>query len=475
MSPLVARKRAVKDGSEIERANCYEQSLIGALMENPALASQVGELNSGHFVSGSNRTIFTAIENIIAMGEIPDLRTVNAEVGSTVPADYVSKCRDGVLPESFQQYKRQVLKAAKDRQYKGKLEALGTLSDPREQMEALRDMQEILESNGEDSDWRSLFHSREEFATAKPLEFRINGFLQDAGITLIGGLSGHGKTLIMLSMVKSLLEGSPLFGFDLFTVPSPAKRVVYLVPESALGPFCQRIKVFGLSEFAGNGPDARLFMHTLSKGEPVKLDDPLLLSAAEGADVFLDTAVRFMDGSENDVEGTRPFADLLFRLLNAGARSICGAHHSPKSFSSAKYMSLENILRGSGDLGAMLCTAWGVKQIDSERNRIWVENCKPRDFQPCQPFILEGRPHIDETGNFQMFATPGTAGELKDQMRRTGRPETSGKASKLIQCVQLRAAGESIRAIAAQVGVAKTTVDKWLFDYESKNGKAVTQ
>jgi AAA domain/DnaB-like helicase N terminal domain len=474
MSPLVT-KRAIKDDSEIERACRYEQNVIGALMESPALSSQIGELNSSHFVSGFNRVIFTAIGKIIAKGEIPDLGTVDAEVGSTVPPDYVNKCRDGVLPECFRQYKRAVLEAAKDRQYKGKLEALGTLSDPQEQIALLREMQAIRESNGEDSDWRSMFHSREEFDSAPPLEFRINGFLQADGITLIGGLSGHSKTLLMMAMGKSLLEGSPLFGYDRFTVETPVKRVVYLVPESALGPFEARIKLFRLEQFRGNGLTDQLFVHTLSKGEPISLSDPRLLKAAEGADVFLDTAVRFMDGSENDVEGTRPFADLLFRLLNAGARSICGAHHSPKSFSNAEYMSLENILRGSGDIGAMLCTAWGVRQIDAERNRVWIENCKPRDFQPCQPFILEGRPHIDETGNFQMIAAPGNAGELKDHMKRTGRPESLDKADKLIQCVEMRAAGNSLRKIQERVGVPRSTVERWLFDYDSKNGKAVTQ
>ena len=41
----------------------------------------------------------------------------------------------------------------------------------------------------------------------KPLGFAIDGYLQEAGVALIGGLAGRqGKTLIMLSMVKSLLE-----------------------------------------------------------------------------------------------------------------------------------------------------------------------------------------------------------------------------------------------------------------------------
>jgi len=100
-----------------------------------------------------------------------------------------------------------------------------------------------------------------------------------------------------------------------------------------------------------------LLVRTLSSRGQVCLGDPRLVKAAEGADVFVDTAVRFMDGSENDVESARTFANTLLRLLNAGARSITGAHHAPKGFEGQDHMTLENILRGSGDIGAMLSTA----------------------------------------------------------------------------------------------------------------------
>ena len=95
-----------------------------------------------------------------------------------------------------------------------------------------------------------------------------------------------------------------------------------------------------------------------------------MLAAVENADVFLDSVVRFTTGSENDAENIRLFSDVLFRLLHAGARTITGCHHSPKSFETAQSMTLENILRGSGDLGAMISTCWGIRQIDATRNRI---------------------------------------------------------------------------------------------------------
>lgn len=48
-------------------------------------------------------------------------------------------------------------------------------------------------------------------------------------MTLIGGLAGHGKTLLILAMAKALLEASPLFGYEGFAVQRPAQRVLYLI------------------------------------------------------------------------------------------------------------------------------------------------------------------------------------------------------------------------------------------------------
>jgi hypothetical protein len=270
----------------------------------------------------------------------------------------------------------------------------------------------------------------------------------------------------MLSMAKALLEQSPLFGHEAFSIPRPAQRVLYLVPESSIGPFWARIKLFRLEEYIRND---RLLVRTLSSREQVSLKDPRILKAAEGADVFLDTAVRFMDGSENDVENARLFAETLFSLVKAGARSLTGAHHAPKGFEGQDYMTLENILRGSGDIGAMLSTAWGVRQIDAARNQLYIQNIKPRDFQPCEPFILEGRPHLDIDAQFRMIAGPGEAGELSEHLPRRnkgGRPAVADKDDKVFQAVELRSKGLSLRQIAQKIEVPKSTVDDWLFHYD---------
>ena len=146
------------------------------------------------------------------------------------------------------------------------------------------------------------------------------------------------------------------------------------------------------------------------------LSDPRILYAAKGAHVFLDTAVRFStEGEENSAtDNQRGLASDIFALLGAGASSVIGAHHSPKPFARENVMRLENVLRGSGDIGAMVATAWGIKQLDPNQNIVHVENIKPRDFQPPGPFQLIGRPYINDEGDFRIHKNPAECGSLMD-------------------------------------------------------------
>jgi hypothetical protein len=52
---------------------------------------------------------------------------------------------------------------------------------------------------------------------------------------------------------------------------------------------------------------------------------------------------------------------------------------------------VENVLRGSGDIGAILVTCGGLSQIDAASNRNFAQNVKARDFFPCEPFIIHLR------------------------------------------------------------------------------------
>lgn len=304
----------------------------------------------------------------------------------------------------------------------------------------------------------------QKYATAKPPEFVIENFLQSEGLTIIAGLSGHGKTWILLSMVQSLLASKKLFGS--FRITEPARRVIYLSPEITLGSFRARAEKFGL------GPSIKsqqLLVRTLSAYPILALTDPALLLSVRGADVFLDTAVRFMEGDESSsTDNDRGLAAGVFRLFQAGARSVTAAHHSAKAFEKQDYMCLENALRGTGDIGAMAATVWAVRMLDPANTQLHVQNVKARDFSPPPQFQLLGRPHIDEGKGMQMSLRPGECGPLSQYHKkesRAGRKPSEKRVERqtlLVEAVKTGQTREQIEVMLKEKGfeIADTTLTK---------------
>ena len=85
-------------------------------------------------------------------------------------------------------------------------------------------------------------------------------------------------------------------------------------------------------------------------------------------------------------------------------------HHRAKdALKSGGKATLENALRGSGDIGAAPDSVW-VLQYDSVPNsteakaamRLRVECVKPRDSDPAPPFVIVGKPYINDLGDFRV-------------------------------------------------------------------------
>ena len=70
-------------------------------------------------------------------------------------------------------------------------------------------------------------------------------------------------------------------------------------------------------------------------------------------------------------------------MIARGAKKIIGLHHAGKEFEKLLYMTLENVLRGSGDYGAMCSEVYGVRMIDEGNTGVYlVEGVKShRDAQ----------------------------------------------------------------------------------------------
>ncbi len=123
------------------------------------------------------------------------------------------------------------------------------------------------------------------------MKFLISEFMPE-GVTLLGALSGSGKTWFCLSMAKAIATGQKFLGH--FSVPEPA-NVLYLIPESGERSFRQRMDLMGI-------PDERFLCRTMTAG-PIRLNDPELVRAVKELHpvVFLDTAIRFSEAeNEND-------------------------------------------------------------------------------------------------------------------------------------------------------------------------------
>jgi len=95
-----------------------------------------------------------------------------------------------------------------------------------------------------------IFHSYEEFENAPPTSFSIEDMLQKGCATMIAGLRGHVKTLTMLSLAKALLNRHKHKRlWHQFKVLETASRVLYLIPESGITPFKERLKHFHIYHY----------------------------------------------------------------------------------------------------------------------------------------------------------------------------------------------------------------------------------
>jgi hypothetical protein len=184
----------------------------------------------------------------------------------------------------------------------------------------------------------------------------------------------------------------------------------------------------------------RLFVRTLNMGKAPDLHDPRLLVAVKRSAIVLDTGVRFMKVADeaNAAEIAAGLSEDMMGLLRAEADSVVPLFHSPKGFRRESVMNLENMIRGSSEIGAVLATAWGIRQIDEKSNIIHVQNIKPRDFLPCGPFQIIGRPYIEQTGDFQMLKRPEECGTLSDEQPELNPHNTESHQTRIANIALMR-------------------------------------
>ncbi len=248
-------------------------------------------------------------------------------------------------------------------------------------------------------DWRKHYHTFEEMENAPPAAFLIEGFLEQDAITALAAPVGQRKSLIALNVAHALCTGESLF--DFFKVTERPTRVLYLCPEMGIRSFTARLRDIKLMGHVGK----TLFCRTMSAEGTLELA-ALTAEEVSGAVVIIDTAVRYLKGDENSSEHMRAFAEDIFRIMREGAVSVLLLHHSAKGTKETPELTLENAMRGSGELGAFVASCWATRLQDPTspyKSPSYLANVKQRDFE-SKPFEVTSGPDcrlhiVDEPGD----------------------------------------------------------------------------
>lgn len=208
--------------------------------------------------------------------------------------------------------------------------------------------------------------------------------------------------------------------------------------------------------------------------------DPLLIAAVKEMQpvVFLDTAIRFaMVEDENSAsQNAQGMASAVFQLIHLGAQAVVCLHHRAKDTAKikAEEMTLENALRGTGDLGAMCDVVFGLQYdrgesadpqyVKESRNlvRLDVRCVKARDFCTPDDYRVQLEPFIDQIGDMAVLTE-----ETRPQADQVTEIEKLGKA--ISENTQA-----SIRRIAEITNIGRNRVtglaekSGWFYDEKSK-------
>jgi RecA-family ATPase len=253
--------------------------------------------------------------------------------------------------------------------------------------------------------WMKNYHTISDMENVQPGKFMVEGMLYENSISALAGYAGDRKSIVSLNLAAACVTGQPFMGR--FAVSNPPKRVLYLCPEMGLRELAKLAKNLGMMDYVGK----TLFFRSLDMSGKQKLSE-LSQHELNGALVILDTAVRFIDGKENDPQDMARFSDELFRLRNQGA-TVWVLFHSSKA-SVGQELSLQNAVRGSSEIAAMLSMCWATrlnqpdKRFDST-SRLYP--LKVREFDAL-PFDFG----CDrETAMCSVIGEPATIGALKNR------------------------------------------------------------
>jgi len=325
------------------------------------------------------------------------------------------------------------------------------------------------------SNWRAKFHTVDELPDGD-IEFLIENTLPK-GVAFVGALSGAGKTWFCLSLARALTTGKKFLGN--WQVPAPVD-VLYLCPEMNDKAFKKRCVKFGIRD--------RFRCQTISDGIPIDMLDPFLIAAVKELKpvVFLDTAIRFAAAEDENSasQNAQGMAKAVFHLIHLGAQAVVCLHHRAKDTAKHDELTLENALRGTGDLGAMCDVVFGLQYDHGNQTpqylkeskqlvRLEVRCVKSRDFRTPEGYRIQLEPFIDQIGDMALLT------DTVEEGSETGRLDaaiTANPTASIRRIAEIANIGRNrVTSLAEKVGWSYNEKSRWtkstpLFDSEKQAG-----
>jgi hypothetical protein len=392
-----------------------EAAILGGFMVGtPGIEEAISRLDGEDFFDSRARVIFRAFRELHQQGkptnDLPILIEHLRKIGKLEAAglEFVSAIGDGI--PRIQPNLKDYIQTLRDMKILRRLMRLGERAGKPNSgdvyAEAISIAEMILSREAVSIDWQKKFHTIDQLPEGEP-PMLIDNFLPE-GVTFFGATTGQGKTWLAGSLSKALTQGGTFLGIYKVREILP---VIYLVPEMNGRSFRRRCERFGIK--------GQLFRcMTISDGVPCDLSDPALLAAVRELKpvIVLDTAIRFSTGEDENSASdvSQNLAKTIFALIHAGARAVIGLHHRSKDSARSEEMTVENVLRGSGDLAAIADAVWGLQYDRGDGSaaylkeskqllRLSVRCVKGRDFRPPEDFRIQLFPFLDEISDFAVL------------------------------------------------------------------------
>lgn len=261
----------------------------------------------------------------------------------------------------------------------------------------------------------------------------IENLVIEGGITLITGVSGHGKSIFTTAMAGAVAHGVPFLGLQ-----TVSRKVVYMDRENPLALVKQHLHdlhIGATSQLVYWGAWCEQPPDSPNAGSLIELaqhEKPLFI---------IDAAISFHTGDENSASDTRSFMDSFRRLSSAGA-SVVLLHNVSDKDNTRNY-------RGSSDYQASVDIAWKlIKTSDNDAGLLTDLQLLPfkNRYRGGTPLFLSFRD-----------------GAFHDRGRV---PQPDNDKEKFIAIVRVNPGltGAKLTGIAMAQGIPKNKVERMLVD-----------